>query len=103
VRIDTDPATADRVWSGLERHLGARQRQRLFEVHLSGHADVELLILQRVVEAIPGRRGHFPAVDLAVGIRIDQLSQKVRREARRRKGFIRFQQSTIGSYVVLES
>jgi hypothetical protein len=38
VRIDTDPAIADRVWTGLKRHLGARQRQRLFQAHLSGHA-----------------------------------------------------------------
>jgi probable DNA metabolism protein len=101
VRIDTEPAIADRVWTGLKRHLGARQRQRLFQAHLSGHADVETLILQRIVAAIPGRRGLSPAVDLSVGIRIDQLSQKVRREAHRMKGFIRFQQITDGSYLAL--
>jgi probable DNA metabolism protein len=98
-RIDTDPAIADRVWTGLKRHIGARQRQRLFQAHLSGHADVETLILQRIVEALPGRKGLSPAVDLSVGIRIDQLSQKVRREAHRMKGFIRFQQTGDGSYL----
>jgi probable DNA metabolism protein len=55
--------------------------------------------LQRIVEVIPGRRGFAPAVDLSVGIRIDQLSQKVRREAHRMKGFIRFQQTADGSYL----
>jgi probable DNA metabolism protein len=97
--IDTDPAIADRVWTGLKRHLGARQRQRLFLAHLSGHADVETLIFRRIVEALPGRRGLSPAIDLSVGIRIDQLSQKVRREAHRMKGFIRFQQTGNGSYM----
>lgn len=101
VRIDTDPAVADRVWTGLKRHLGARQRQRLFQAHLSEESNVETLILQRIVDAIPGCRGITPAVDLSVGIRIDQLSQKVRREAHRIKGFIRFQQTTNGSYLAL--
>ena len=101
VRIDTDPAIADRVWTGLKRHLGARQRQRLFQAHLSEASKVETLILQRIVDAIPGCRGLAPAVDLSVGIRIDQLSQKVRREAHRMKGFIRFQQTTGGSYLAL--
>jgi len=100
VRIDTDPAVADRVWTGLKRHLGARQRQRLFQAHLSGHADAETLILQRIVQAIPGRRG-LTSVDLSVGIRIDQFSQVVRREAHRMKGFIRFQQTGDGSYLAL--
>lgn len=98
-RIDTDPAIADRVWTGLKRHLGAKHRQRLFQAHLSGYADVETLILQRIVEALPGRRGFAPAADLSVGIHIDQLSQKVRREAHRMKGFIRFQQAGDGSYL----
>jgi len=97
--IDTDPAIADRVWTGLKRHLGARHRQRLFQAHLSGHADVETLILRRIAAALPGRPGFAPAVDLSVGIRIDQLSQKVRREAHRMKGFIRFQQTGDGSYL----
>ena len=101
VPIDTDPAIADRVWTGLKKHLSARQRQRLFQAHLSEECDVETLILQRIVEAIPERLVLTPAVDLSVGIRIDQLSQKVRREAHRMKGFIRFQQITDGSYLAL--
>jgi probable DNA metabolism protein len=101
VRIDTDPAIADRVWTGLKRHLGTRQRQRLFQAHLSEESNVETLILQRIVDAIPERKGLTPAVDLSVGIRIDQLSQKVRREAHRMKGFIRFQQTGDGSYLAL--
>ncbi|MBR9985296.1 MAG: helix-hairpin-helix domain-containing protein [Desulfosarcina sp.] len=40
-RIDTDPVIADRVWTGLKRHIGDRQRKRLFQAHLSGHADVD--------------------------------------------------------------
>ncbi len=101
VRIDTNSAIADRVWTGLKRHLGARQRQRLFQAHLSEESNVEMLILQRIVDAIPGCLGLTPAVDLSVGIRIDQLSQKVRREAHRMKGFIRFQQTTNGFYLAL--
>ncbi len=99
VRIHTDPAIADRVWTGLHKHLGARQRQRLFHAHLSGHPDAETLILRRIVEAIPGRKAPTPMVDLSVGIRIDQLSQKVRREAHRMKGFIRFRQVADGSFL----
>jgi probable DNA metabolism protein len=101
VRIDTDPALADRVWTGLERHLGARQRQRLFQAYLSEESDVETLILQRIVEVIPERLVPTPEVDLSVGIRIDQLSQKVRREAHRMKGFIRFQPTANESYLAL--
>lgn len=101
VQIRTDPVIADRVWTGLHRHLGVRQRQRLFQAHLSGHPDVEALIFRRIVDAIPGNHLRKSESDLSVRIRIDQLSQKVRREAHRLKGFIRFQQTTEGRYLAL--
>ena len=81
--------------------MGVRQRQRLFLVPLSEESTVETLILKRIVEVLPGNRGPTPAVDLSVVIRIDQLSQKVRREAHRMKGFIRFQQAANGTYMAL--
>ena len=81
--------------------MGVRQRQRLFLVPLSEESTVETLILKRIVEVLPGNRGPTPAVDLSVVIRIDQLSYKVRREAHRMKGFIRFQQTANGTYMAL--
>jgi probable DNA metabolism protein len=101
VRIRTDPTIADRVWAGLDKHLGTRHRQRLFQAYLSGHPDVETLIMRRIADAIPGRPALKPAADLTVRIRIDKLSQKVRREAHRLKGFIRFQQTVDGTYLAL--
>jgi probable DNA metabolism protein len=101
VRIRTDTNTADRVWKKLKRYLGVKHRQRLFHAHLSGHPMAEILIYQRIAGAIADHRALKSAADLSVSIQIDQLSQKVRREAHRMKGFIRFQQTKDGRYLAL--
>jgi len=101
VQIRTDPDIADRVWKGLKKHLGVRQRQRLFHAHLSGQPHVETLIFRRITDAIAGHHVPPATSDLTVCIRIDQLSQKVRREAHRLKGFLRFQQTADGRYLAL--
>jgi probable DNA metabolism protein len=97
--IRTDVPTADRVWRGLKTHLGHRLRQRIFHAYLSGHLGMETLILQRVADAIPPRRPPASAMGLTACVRIDQLSRKVRREAHRMKGFVRFRQTDDGRYL----
>lgn len=101
MEIGTDAVIADRVWKGLKKHLGARLRQRLFHAHLSGHPDVETLVLRRIADAIENHRTPEAAADVSACVQIDQLSQKVRREAHRMKGFVRFQHTGDDHYLAL--
>ena len=100
VTVPTDPEKSNRVWDGLKRHLGPNGRRKLFEAYLSGSPGVETAIYGFVWDAIPGRRRKAPA-QLTPHIQIDKLSQKVRREAHRMKGFIRFQQTGADRYLAL--
>jgi probable DNA metabolism protein len=99
--VKTDQARASRVWKGLKNHLGSKHRQKLLHAYLSGHPNVEMLIYQRVADAIAQRRNPSVRVRLAAILQIDKLSQKVRREAHRLKGFVRFEQTCDGRYVAL--
>jgi probable DNA metabolism protein len=101
VAITTDPALADRVWKGLKTHLGSKRRRKLYDAFLSGDTGVETMIFQLIADAIATRRGGDNRPHLGAVIRIDQLSNKVRREAHRMKGFIRFQQTADDRYLAL--
>ncbi len=93
VRIATDVSKCDRVWKGLKKHLGSKRRQMLFEAYLSGRSGVETMILKCVWDTIPHLNKHMMQTDLTSFIQVENLSHKVRREAHRMKGFIRFQQT----------
>ena len=99
--IKSDQVIANRVWKGLKTHMGSRNRQKVLHAYLSGHPNVENLIYQRVVDAITQRRNPTLRVRLAAILQIDKLSQKVRREAHRMKGFVRFEQTRDGRFVAL--
>jgi probable DNA metabolism protein len=101
VAITTSPALADRVWKGLKTHLGVKGRRRLYDAFLSGHTGVETMIFQLVSDTIATRSGRGTCPQLSAVIQIDQLSSKVRREAHRMKGFIRFQQTADDRYLAL--
>jgi probable DNA metabolism protein len=101
VAIDTDPVIADRVWRGLERHLGAKRRRKLLDAFLSGHAGVETMIYLLVADAIAARRGRTAATHLSTLIQIDKLSRRVRLEAHRMKGLVRFAQTAADGYLAL--
>lgn len=99
--IATDPDAAERVWKGLEKHLGPKPRGRLFEAFLSGRPDAETTILRYVRDAIPAARSRLSEAGLSARIEVDRLSAQVRREAHRLKGFVRFQRTAENQYVAL--
>ncbi|MDJ0854099.1 MAG: putative DNA modification/repair radical SAM protein [Desulfobacterales bacterium] len=101
VAIVTDPHKADRVWRGLKTHLGAKGRRRVLDAFLSGRDGVETLIAIYVRDAVRAATTGSRAADLSARIEIDRLSQQVRREAHRLKGFIRFRQTGDGRYLAL--
>jgi probable DNA metabolism protein len=101
VVIPTTPEKSERVWQGLGKHLGGNRRRRLFEAFLSGRRGVETIIYQYARHALPGLQADRQKNRLTVQIAIDQLAQKVRREAHRLKGFIRFQQTGHNHYLAL--
>ena len=93
IKISIDPIKVERVWKGLRKHLGSRRRRMLFEAYLSGDPGVETVIFRYVWSALPapGKRQRW--IDLDSQLQIEKLSQQVRREAHRLKGFIRFQKT----------
>ncbi len=101
VAIATDPLKADRVWRGLETYLGTKGRRRVLDAYLSGQPGVETTIARYVRDAIQAGKAGSNKADLAAQIEIGRLSQKVRREAHRLKGFIRFQRTAANPYLAL--
>ena len=101
ITIATDFGKSDRVWKGLKKHLGSKRRQMLFEAYLSGCSGVETMILRCVRDTIPDVNRPINQTNLTSFIQIENLSRKVRREAHRMKGFIRFQQTAKDHYFAL--
>jgi probable DNA metabolism protein len=101
ISIATVSEKSNRVWKGLKKHLGAVRRRRLFEAYLSSCTDVENLIYRFVRDHIAHRCGSRLPVQLTAHIQIDRLAGKVRREAHRMKGFVRFQHTGADRYVAL--
>ena len=99
--IATDTHKADRVWRGLKAYLGKKGRRRVLDAYLSGRPGVETLIARYVGDAIQAARAESNAADLTAQIEIGRLSQKVRREAHRLKGFVRFQRTAANQYLAL--
>jgi probable DNA metabolism protein len=101
ISIATDAGRSDRVWKSLKKHLGSKRRQRLFEAYLSGCPGVETMIFHCVWDTIPNGSSCIIKRNLSSYIQIENLSHKVRREAHRMKGFIRFQQTEKDHYFAL--
>jgi probable DNA metabolism protein len=101
VTIATDTAKSKRVWKRLKTRLGDRRPRRLFEAFLSRAPDVETAIYQVVMALVRKRGGRRHRAHLSAQIRVDKLAGKVRREAHRMKGLVRFQQTEAGRYLAL--
>ncbi len=101
ISIPTDHVKSDRVWKGLKEHLGSKRRQELFDAYLSGSAGVEAAIYRFIWDTIPSPSHSNTEAHVTSHIQIEKLSQKVRREAHRMKGFIRFQQIGDDRYLAL--
>ena len=101
VTVPTDPVKSERVWKGLKTHLEQNQRRKLFDAYLSGDPGVETMIYRFVRDAIPGRNARRSEAHLASHIQIEKLCMKVRREAHRMKGFVRFRQTGDDRYLAL--
>jgi probable DNA metabolism protein len=103
IDIPTDPVKAERVWKGLGKRMGHKPRRLLFDAWLSASPGIETLIYHVVRNAIPDRKNSRNTAHLTANIQVERLAQKVRREAHRMKGFIRFQQTGDDRYVALIS
>lgn len=101
ITIATAVKQADRVWRGLKTHLGVKRRRRLFEAFLAGESGVATAIYHFVQDALPNRRNRKGEARLAAHIDIGKLSRKVRQEAHRMKGFVRFEQTADNRYLAL--
>ena len=101
ITIATDFGKSERVWKGLQKHLGSKRRHMLFEAYLSGYSDVETMIFRCIWDTISKGNSPKTKTSLASYIQIENLSHKVRREAHRMKGFIQFQQTGKDQYFAL--
>jgi probable DNA metabolism protein len=99
--IGSDAQQAARVWKGLQRHLGSDGRARLYLAYLTGEPGVETLIYRHIRAAIPAGADTSVRQDPAVRLAIERLSLKVRREAHRMKGLVRFSRMENDLYVAL--
>lgn len=101
IPIATDVNQADRVWHGLKIHLDLKRRRRLFEAFLAGEPGVATAIYRFIQDTLPGRRHRKENGHISAHIDIGKLSRKVRQEAHRMKGFVRFEQTADDRYLAL--
>ena len=104
IDIQTDFDKADRTWRGLKRYLGSKKRRQLFEAHLSGSPGVETMIFQIVSDMVPDNKNRLESRQSAgpsSHLQVEKLARKVRQEAHRMKGFVRFQQTGKERYLAL--
>jgi probable DNA metabolism protein len=101
--IATDSVKAERVWTGLKKHMGQNRRQMLFEAWLSGCSGIETMIYRVVRDAIPFRESCRAKAHLGAQLQVEGLAHKVRREAHRMEGLIRFQKTGDDRFVALIS
>jgi len=102
--ITTDPAKAERTWKGLEQRIGARKRRQLHEAFLSESPGKEMMILRYVEGYLPNRKnptGQSADDPVSTRLTIEKLARKVRREAHRLKGFVRFRQFGEDRFIAL--
>jgi probable DNA metabolism protein len=81
--------------------LGVERRRRLFEAFLAGETGLATAIYRFLLDALPGRSNRKGEAHLAAHIDIGKLSRKVRQEAHRMKGFVRFEQTADDRYLAL--
>ncbi len=99
--IKSDLAMAERVWEGLKKRLGWKHRQKLYHAFLSQEPEVEVAICRYVHDLVP-TQSHAQA-HLASHLRVNALAQRVRREAHRMKGLVRFQHMADQRYLAVVS
>jgi len=94
VPIETDEATAARVWEGLLRYMDQEARTRLFHTFLSEQPDRELLIFRYADLAMrAGRDISDNYADDNVR-RIASIAQQMYREKHRMEAFVRFEKTS---------
>lgn len=101
VVVETDPEKAERVWRRLDELVGGRQARMLLSAFLSGERGVDGLILRAVREAVARERGGGVESLRALLEELEAISLKVRREAHRMRGFVRFERVSADLYVAL--
>lgn len=99
VDVATDPAVAQRVWLGMGKHLGQAARTLVLHAFLSCDPGVQTLVCHGVRARIPGKSGRLLSADPALGLALNRLAAKVRREAHRLLGFARFQEIATGRFL----
>ena len=96
--VVTDTAKADRVWTGLGKHISASARSALTCVWLSEMPEVDRLLFRYMRKAIDSPR----SIELNFGdpdvLAVSKLWRKVNNERERTLQFFRFQKAADGTY-----
>ena len=92
--VETQEATATRVWDGLLKHMSKDARARLFHVFLSEAPDRELLIFRYADLAMRTAQDiseHYTDDNVR---RVQRLAQQMFREKHRMEAFVRFEKTS---------
>jgi probable DNA metabolism protein len=97
IEVMTDPGHAMRVWQGLVKKTSLKNARMVYAAFLSQLPGCEMLIWQYLYKIFTCSDSSFYLNMLDEDVyRLVQLSRKVRKEAHRFLGFIRFQQAADG-------
>ncbi|SHM08080.1 TIGR03915 family putative DNA repair protein [Hymenobacter psychrotolerans] len=98
VEVDTNEATAARVWDGLLRYMDQEARTRLFHAFLSEQPDREMLIFRYADLAMRSGRDISENYTDDNVRRVQRLAQQMYREKHRMEAFVRFEKTTDGLF-----
>lgn len=98
VQVDTDEATAARVWDGLLRYMDKEARTRLFHTFLSEAPDRELLVFRYADQAMRAGRDISDNYADDTVRRVAHLAQQMYREKHRMEAFVRFEKTSDGLF-----
>jgi probable DNA metabolism protein len=98
IAIETDDRKAERVWKGIIKHSSEVNAHRIFRVFLAGMADTPMLLVKFIRLVIDSTKNEETNFSEPLVVEINQLHQKVCKEAHRVQMFVRFQKTVEESY-----
>jgi len=96
--IQTDVSKAERVWKGIVSHSSEVNAHRIYRVFLAAMPDTPLLLVKFIRLVIDSDKNEETNFSLPVVLQVNQLHQKVCKEAHRVQMFVRFQKTVEESY-----
>lgn len=101
LEVYTDPAKANRVWTGLKQKISPTHQKHFYSAFLSEQGDIFQHLFDYAHYIFDHPKGYENNYGHEAVLSITQMSQKVHREKHRMEAFIRFKKGNNGLFFAL--